>query len=61
MDDVQRKLLTLSSELSIACHKIIDSDAVEVSDKIKSMQGVLVEYDELLFSYVSRQINGGLK
>lgn len=46
----EKELLKLAGKLAIAAREVVNSNVLNVSDKIKEMEKVLNDYDNAIFS-----------
>ena len=46
----QKEIFKLAGKLATVCHEILNSDVKTVSDNIKIMEQILIEYDNAVFN-----------
>lgn len=51
----EKQLLQLSGKLAMVCHQILRSNPKTLSDNIKKMEIVLMEYDNAIFQNIKNK------
>ena len=51
----KKQLLQLAGKLAISCHQILQSNPKTLSDTIKQMEIVLMEYDNAIISNLNEE------